>query len=297
MEQSQREHASFPKHKRKLKNLLIDRSFQLRYALFSVFVTVVLCTVLGTVVLWQSRAAHYLFVNQRNKTMDLFRRQRSETTHLLSRMRQAALADLEKVLRTASDMLDVQLKDKDPGVREAAKLAKQSLLQNDRKRIVRQKEEDLSLLFQRQKADREVLSMLGIHDKQLQSRHEKYQTLLFIFLGVFALVVVVLIFFFNIRMTHRVAGPLFKVGRYFDEITEGRLGNIGVLRKHDQLQDFYRRFKDMHDSLSARAQKEIDSLEGILKACKSEDSLDEVKKSLEKLLEEKKDYLGKEDKA
>ena len=53
-------------------------------------------------------------------------------------------------------------------------------------------------------------------------------------------------------MTHKVAGPLYKVSMYFDRMADGRVGRVTPLRKGDMLQDFYTTFCEMHDSLRAR---------------------------------------------
>ena len=44
-------------------------------------------------------------------------------------------------------------------------------------------------------------------------------------------------------MTHKVAGPLYKVALYFDKMADGRLGQVWPLRKGDMLVDFYESFR------------------------------------------------------
>jgi hypothetical protein len=53
-------------------------------------------------------------------------------------------------------------------------------------------------------------------------------------------------------MTHKVAGPLYKISMYFDRMADGRIGKVTPLRKGDMLQDFYTTFCEMHDSVRAR---------------------------------------------
>ena len=53
-------------------------------------------------------------------------------------------------------------------------------------------------------------------------------------------------------MTHKVAGPLFKVSMYFDKMAEGKLGRVTPLRQGDMLQDFYQAFSDMHGAVRGR---------------------------------------------
>jgi len=78
--------------------------------------------------------------------------------------------------------------------------------------------------------------------------------------------VVVLVLYLLI-MTHKVAGPLYKVSMYFERMAEGRLGETYPLRRGDMLQDFYDKFRDMHDVVRARHQADNDLVGRFLKAC------------------------------
>jgi hypothetical protein len=61
-------------------------------------------------------------------------------------------------------------------------------------------------------------------------------------------------------MTHKVVGPLYKVGLYFDQMAAGRLGPITPLRKGDMLQDFYREFGDAHAATRQRLTTDVEVL-------------------------------------
>jgi hypothetical protein len=61
-------------------------------------------------------------------------------------------------------------------------------------------------------------------------------------------------------MTHKVAGPLFKVSTYFEQMSEGRLAAVTPLRRGDMLQDFFGQFKAMHEAVRARAQADVEVL-------------------------------------
>ena len=61
-------------------------------------------------------------------------------------------------------------------------------------------------------------------------------------------------------MTHKVAGPLYKVSMYFDKMADGRLGRVTPLRQGDMLVDFYQSFSDMHTAVRTRAQADADKL-------------------------------------
>lgn len=50
-----------------------------------------------------------------------------------------------------------------------------------------------------------------------------------------------------IVMTHRVAGPLYKIGRYFDQMANGRFSVVTPLRKGDLLRSTYADFQRKYD--------------------------------------------------
>lgn len=75
---------------------------------------------------------------------------------------------------------------------------------------------------------------------------------------------VVILSAYLVIMTHKVAGPLFKVSMYFDQMAEGRIGNVTPLRHGDMLQDFYGDFKDMHEALRTRSLADIAAMEQAL---------------------------------
>jgi hypothetical protein len=64
-----------------------------------------------------------------------------------------------------------------------------------------------------------------------------------------------------VLMTHKVAGPLYKIGLYFDQIRDGKLPKVWPLRKGDQLVDFFEQFRTMDEALRVRTQNEIIALE------------------------------------
>jgi hypothetical protein len=72
---------------------------------------------------------------------------------------------------------------------------------------------------------------------------------------------VVILSLFLVIMTHKVAGPLFKVSMYFDRMSDGKLGVVTPLRQGDMLQDFYANFKDMHDAVRVRANADINAMD------------------------------------
>jgi hypothetical protein len=72
---------------------------------------------------------------------------------------------------------------------------------------------------------------------------------------------VVILSLYLLIMTHKVAGPLYKISSYFDRMAEGRLGNVSALRRGDMLQDFFGNFREMHEAVRTRAQADVITME------------------------------------
>jgi hypothetical protein len=96
---------------------------------------------------------------------------------------------------------------------------------------------------------------------------------------------VVVLFLYLVVMTHKVAGPLFKVANYFDRMSEGKLGEVYSLRKGDMLQDFYQDFREMYDAVRGRHLEDNEIVGKFLAACDAAgvSNEGEVGEQLEKL--------------
>jgi len=83
----------------------------------------------------------------------------------------------------------------------------------------------------------------------------------------FGIVLVISITAVGILITHKVAGPLFKVSGFFGRVRENRLGAVPpTLRKGDELQEFYGTFREMHQALRARVTEDTRVLTDALAA-------------------------------
>jgi len=94
--------------------------------------------------------------------------------------------------------------------------------------------------------------------KQTMTQHDHY--LLYTLIG-FGVVLCIVLAAYGIVLTHKVAGPLFKITLYMNKIRDGRLGKIYELRRGDQLVEFFETFKQMHEALSTRTVEELKVLE------------------------------------
>jgi hypothetical protein len=80
-------------------------------------------------------------------------------------------------------------------------------------------------------------------------------------MGGFGVGLVAILSAYLVIMTHKVAGPLYKVTLYFDRMADGRIGNVTALRKGDMLQDFFGNFREMHESVRTRLQGDLITME------------------------------------
>lgn len=106
---------------------------------------------------------------------------------------------------------------------------------------------------------------------------------------------VVILSLYLVIMTHKVAGPLYKVSLYFDKMAAGRLGKVTALRDGDMLQDFYGNFKEMHEAVRTRAQADVITLESAATALRakagSDTKLAEALDALDKHVTQRKKNL------
>ena len=74
---------------------------------------------------------------------------------------------------------------------------------------------------------------------------------------------------YGIKMTHKVAGPLFKVSLYLAKMREGRFDKVWNLRKGDQLVDFYEHFKAAHAGVVKLERDDIDQIKALIAAAET----------------------------
>jgi hypothetical protein len=74
---------------------------------------------------------------------------------------------------------------------------------------------------------------------------------------------------YGIKMTHRVAGPLFKVTVYLNKMRDGQFDKVYNLRKGDQLVDFYDHFKLAHGGIVAMQQDDIARIAAVIAAAEA----------------------------
>jgi hypothetical protein len=69
---------------------------------------------------------------------------------------------------------------------------------------------------------------------------------------------------YGIKMTHKVAGPLYKITLYMGKMREGRYDKVYNLRKGDQLVDFYEHFRHAHEGVVDLEKADIARLKSMI---------------------------------
>ncbi len=97
---------------------------------------------------------------------------------------------------------------------------------------------------------------------------------------------------YGIKMTHKVAGPLFKVTLYLAKMRDGRFDKVWNLRKGDQLMDFYEHFKSAHAGVVTMERSDIERMKATIEAAEAAGLADhESVKELKSLVKKKENAL------
>lgn len=94
---------------------------------------------------------------------------------------------------------------------------------------------------------------------------------------------VLILSIYLVVMTHKVAGPLYKVSMYFDRMSSGRFTKVTPLRRGDMLQDFFSSFQDSSDAIRARMEKDLAVMEKACKAARNANVTGELAEEVTKL--------------
>lgn len=209
------------RHKRHLRNYLLDPSFQLKYANFAAAIALVISGALGFL-LWQTSSE---MVGQSKKAVAL-----------------------------GKDVIEESLK-----VSEVVRM-------NIVKDPVYSENPLLQEAFDADAAEQEKKLKEGQQELRdqalaLESQSARYSQILLIALGF----LVVALWFAGIVITHRVAGPVYKMKRQIRDLQKGSFKVPSPLRKGDELKTFFDAFNDMVESLRDRQRKEIEQIDKSLK--------------------------------
>jgi nitrogen fixation/metabolism regulation signal transduction histidine kinase len=217
---------------RRLRNFLLDRHFQLKYSGYLVAVTLFLSVSLG-ILLW--RTGKELIAQSRASV--------ALGEEVVDRGRNL-LTESEKV-NAVVRMSIVEAYADDPALLE--------VFQGEA-----QKRDGLLLSQQKQ-----------LEDNTLALRHQSQvierQTVTFAIVIVLALFVMVLgVGLAGVVVTHKVAGPVYKMQKLLGELAKGHFRVVARLRKGDELQYFFDAFNEAAEQLSRRQEDEIEQLTKVI---------------------------------
>jgi hypothetical protein len=219
------------RHQRRMKNYLLDAHFQLKYSSYLVGIAVLFSVCLGAL-LWRTSEA---VITQSSQTV-----QQGEA--VVNRGREVV-----EESRKVSEVVKMNIV-KDP-------------IYSDNPALLEAFKGDADKQDERLKAQQALLEQQSTGLKQQSSAIRAQQRTMLITLTTALTLLCVLIGFAGILVTHKVAGPIFKMKRQIREVGEGHLRIPNKLRKGDELVDFFEAFETMVLNLRSRQQGEIDKLE------------------------------------
>lgn len=239
------------RQKRQLKNLLIDRKFQLKYAGFLVAIAAVLSLILGAVLYRTSQS----LVDQSNDAV-----QQGQKAVALGK-------EVAKESQKVSAVVKMNIV-KDPVYADNPELLEAFQEES--------KDEEQKQLAQ-QKALEDQAATLSTQSQQIVVQQQKILTSLFALLGllVFGLGLAAIV------VTHKVAGPVFKMTRQFHDLGGGNWKLPAPLRKGDELVAFHGAFSKMVEQLRQQRELEIDQLDAAVEELSKKIEADDMVNLLE----------------
>jgi len=247
--------AGAPKgHQRKLRNYLLDRSFQLKYAGFLFGVAAMLSAGLGYL-LWTTNSA---LIDQSREVV-------SQGQQAVKLGREVA-AESKKV----SAVVEMNI---------ASAYADDPELLAEFKADANKKGGALS--EQQQRLEQQALAL----EKQSVQLEKRQKTLLSTLFGMLALLAIG-IGLAGIVVTHKIAGPIYKMTRQIKDMSDGTWEVPYALRKGDELVSFFGAFRDMVLSLRELREKELVLLdEAIADVDGDTDKLDALRVEMHKVID------------
>ena len=99
---------------------------------------------------------------------------------------------------------------------------------------------------------------------------------------------------YGLKMTHRVAGPMFKISLYFQKMKANNLETPYNLRKGDQLVNFYEQFKAAHEGIRNMERADVEQLRDVIAAAEKHD-LSSASPELATLIDQMRDLLKRKE--
>jgi hypothetical protein len=248
------------RHQRRLRNYLLDSHFQLKYTGYLVGIALLFSLSLGLII-WRTSAGliaqSHQAVHQGEQVVERGREVVSESRKVSEVVKMNIIKD--------PDYSD------NPALLDAFKADAEK--------------QDLRLTQQQQALEEQAKSLRD----QAEALTDKQHAMLYTLVGALSLLVI-LIGFAGILVTHKVAGPIFKMKRQINDVGKGHLRIPGKLRKGDELVSFFETFETMVRNLRQRQEVEIEKLDRAINTLESKAEPGELD-PLYQLRKEMKDAL------
>jgi nitrogen fixation/metabolism regulation signal transduction histidine kinase len=222
------------RQKRQLKNYLLDRRFQLKYSAYLAGIAFLFSACLG-----------YLLWRTSNEVIAQSHQTVAQGEQVVQRGREVV-----KESQTVSEVVKMSIV-KDP-------------VYSDNPALLEAFKGDADKQSERLNEQQRTLERQATALKQQSAAIVHQQRMLFVMLTSTLSLLVILIGLAGIVVTHKVAGPIYKMKRQIRDVGEGRLRVPARLRKGDDLVDFFEAFEAMVISLRARQKEEIDKLDAAI---------------------------------
>lgn len=118
---------------------------------------------------------------------------------------------------------------------------------------------------------------------QLKAQFANHDLHLLIGLVIFAALLSLLLASYGIVMSHKVAGPLFRIEQYVEKLAQGKLVPLRDVRRGDELIDFVSHFRQAVDRLRSQAEAELDLLDRAAAAVADASLASELKTQAERI--------------
>ncbi len=299
------------KYRRHIRNYLLDKKFQLTYAVTMVGISLLLSGLFGYMVYLQMRQSTDLYERQAKENLRSFREQSDEiirTFEEQARQTQQVFDDQShetKEVFASKTKEETELLNMLKQVPEFKDMAEQMLkkLQEDDQKTIRSFDERLKakkkLLVEKlsRAKDRKKSQLAKTEAKMMEDKarraaeRARHNRKIIIGVVVFSILFILMLFLYAIVLTHKVAGPLFKISKYFEKMENGDFEEPTPLRKGDQLQGFYDRFKQMHGTVRERMKRELAVLEALERECEGSVGDSQLMSRLHSAVEELKHAL------
>jgi len=233
-----------PAHKRRLRNYMLDKRFQLKYTSIAVGATVILSAVLGFF-LHREIVASQDTILARDMGADI---------HVLRPTPDAGFYDF---LDDLTDEYNEAIQD------------------------------NVNLVVKVNNAPGDETA--DFYQNQFEDERAQKTTVLILALCVFLFALAVI----WVYLTHRIAGPVYKLKLLFGKVRGDKMQVVGRLRKGDELQDAFIAFRDMIERLRVDRREKAAKIEEILERLGEDGSIsDDDLETLKTVHEEMVESLG-----